>query len=679
MIQKIKSSIPVSILIILFHCYSLLSNQSYGKLSLTSTEVIPKKPGDTTLPSTEKELEELAALEQGRFKYTVEDYIAKPKLSKFQLSPDGRHLSYRKKGPNLKNSVYVKDLRTGKVKRVIEEKDELIRGYAWANNSRLVYVMDRGGNENYHLLAVNIDGTNQKELTPFDGVQASILELLSSDTNHIIISMNKNNPQVFEPYRINVNSGDLTLLYKNEDVFNPITEYNFDKEGKLQGFSRLIDGVRLHVYHQTLPGNFEKIKEMEWDECFTVISYDYASEYPHDAYVLSNLHTDKTQILKYDLVKDKVIKNLFSHDKYDVAGASFSKERDWELDYFTYTGDKYNIVPVSSYFKKLHQRITKKFPNYEYRIADQTDDESKYLIYITSDKLFGRYYLYNVAKDEFDSLFDLMPQLNEKDMAEMRPITFTSRDGKTIHGYITLPPTALNGERVPVIVNPHGGPQTIRDSWGFNREAQLFASRGYATLQVNFRISGGYGKKFLRSGYKQIGRKVMNDIEDGLAHVVEKGWVDSAKVAIYGCSHGGYATLRGMTKTPDLYACGVAYCGVSNLFTFINTIPAYWKPYIRMLKAIWYDEDIPQEKEIMKTVSPIFHVNKLEKPLFVIQGANDPRVTIDESDQIVRALRKRGLEVPYMVKYNEGHGFYNEENRIALYKAMLGFFAANLK
>ncbi|MEO1010943.1 MAG: prolyl oligopeptidase family serine peptidase, partial [Bacteroidota bacterium] len=246
------------------------------------------------------------------------------------------------------------------------------------------------------------------------------------------------------------------------------------------------------------------------------------------------------------------------------------------------------------------------------------------------------------------------------------------------HGYITLPKAALMGQKVPVIVNPHGGPQGIRDSWGFNPEAQLFASRGYATLQVNFRISGGYGREFLESGFKQIGRKAMDDVEDGLQYVIDQGWVDKDNAAIYGGSHGGYAVLRGLTKTPDLYACGVDYVGVSNLFTFMGTIPPYWKPYLKIIKEIWYDEDVPEEKAIMEEVSPVYQIDRIKKPLFVVQGANDPRVNIDESDQIVAALRNKGFDIPYMVKYDEGHGFGKEENRIHLYKAMMGFYAKHL-
>ena len=645
-------------------------------LNLTKGEL--EKPGDTSLPSSEEELKALANKEEGNYKYYVKDYFAKPASSSFQLSPDGTYMSYREKDENLKNHVYVKNIKTNDVQRVITEGEELIRGYGWANEGRLIYVMDKGGNENYHLFAVDIDGSNQKELTPYDNVRVEILTLLKEDKDHMVISMNKNNPQVFDPYKININTGEVEQLYENKDLANPIMGYEFDKDGNLRGFMRLKDGVNTQFYYAVEPGDFQLMHTTSWYESFSIINFDYASENPHDAYVASNLESDKVKIYKYDLAKKEVIEEIFAHDEFDAGGASISRHRNWELDYVSYNGEKGQIVPISKFYKKLHKKLSREFGDYNFYLSDRTDDESQYLIYVTSDKLYGRYYSYDVAKDKIKLLFDLMPQLKEEDMADMIPISFKSRDGLDLHGYITLPKEADNGP-VPVVVNPHGGPQGIRDSWGFNPEAQLFASRGYATLQVNFRISGGYGKEFLRAGFKEIGRKAMDDVEDGLQYVIDKGWVDKDRAAIYGGSHGGYAVLRGMTKTPDLYACGIDYVGVSNLFTFMETIPAYWTPYLPILKAVWYDPDIAEEKEIMNEVSPVFHVDKIKKPLFVVQGANDPRVNIDESDQIVRSLRQRGVDVPYMVKYDEGHGFAKEENRMDLYEAMMGFLAENLK
>lgn len=635
-------------------------------------------PGNPDLPSSDEELVQLAAMGDGNFAYTVEDYFAKPKASTFRFSPDGKYMSYREKDENGKRHIYVKEIATDQVKRAIEEKEELVRGYGWINNERLVFVMDQGGDENYHVYAVNLDGTDQKDLTPFEGVRAEFSELLKEDKDHIIVQMNQNNPQVFEPYKVNVVTGEMEQLYKNDDAANPIMGYDFDKDGKLKGFTKIRDGVEQDIYYAKEDGNFTLLKSLNWKDAFSIVQFDYATEYPHDAYVVSNLDTDKAEVLLYDLKEDKVIKNVFSNDNYDVSDLSVSRKRNYELDYFSYEGEKEVIVPVSDYYKKLHAKFEKQFDGKQYGIADFTDEEDHYLVYVTSDKLYGKYYSYDVAKDEFKELFNLMPQLREEDMAEMRPITFKSRDGLTLHGYITLPKAALDGQKVPVIVNPHGGPQGIRDSWGFNPESQLFASRGYATLQVNFRISGGYGKEFLESGFKQIGRKAMDDVEDGLQYVIDQGWVDKDKAAIYGGSHGGYAVLRGLTKTPDLYACGVDYVGVSNLFTFMKTIPPYWKPYLKIIKEIWYDEDVPEEKAIMEEVSPVYQIDKIKKPLFVVQGANDPRVNIDESDQIVSALRAKGFDVPYMVKYDEGHGFGKEENSIALYKSMMGFYAKHL-
>ncbi len=634
--------------------------------------------GNPELVSSDRELAELGNLDKGSYTYRVEDYFAKPKARSFKFSPNGKYLSYIEKDKNNKGHVYVKEIKTDKVTRVIEEKEELIRGYGWANNERLAYIMDKGGNENYHLFAANIDGTDQKELTPFDGVKVSILEVLKEDKDHMVISMNKNNPQIFEPYKINIITGEIEQLYVNEDVGNPISGYVFDKDGNLRGFSKIRDGVNFDLYYAKEKGKFEIIKQLNWKDSFSIIKFNYTSDNQHDAYVVSNLESDKSQVLLYDLKEGKKIKQLYANDNYDVSSISLSRKRNYELDYYSYEGEKKVIVPVSDYYKKLHKRITEKFPDHQYIITDKTDEEDKYLIFFQSDKLYGVYYSYDTINDEFKLLYNLMPQLKENDMAEMRSISFQSRDGLVIHGYITLPKEVIEGKKVPLIVNPHGGPQGVRDSWGFNPEAQLFASRGYATLQVNFRISGGYGKKFLESGFKQIGREVMDDVEDGLQYVIDQGWIDKDRVAIYGGSHGGYAVLRGLTKTPDLYTCGVDYVGVSNLFSFMKTIPPYWKPYLKIIKEIWYDEDNVEEKKIMEEVSPVYQIDKIKKPLFVVQGANDPRVNIDESDQIVKALRDKGYDVPYMVKYDEGHGFAKEENKVSLYKAMMGFFAKHL-
>lgn len=637
-------------------------------------------PGNTSLPSSKQQLEKLAAQEKGSYKYSVEDYFKKPMQSSFKFSPDGKFFSYMEKDDKGKRHVYVKNTTTDKVTRVIEEGKDLVRGYGWANNNRLIYIMDNGGNENFHLFAVNLDGANQKELTPFDGVRVNLLSILKDQKDYMIIEMNKDNPQVFEPYKININTGELQKLFENTDLSNPISGYDFDKDGNLKAYTQQQNGTDYVLYYRL--GNdkpFKKAKETNWQQQFAILEFNYASSNPHDAYVLTNLDNDTKEIVLYDFEKGKTIKKIFSNDTYDLSGTETSRKRGYELDAYYYTGEKSEVVPVSETYKKLYKKFKKQFGDKEVSISNVTDNEDKYLLYVGSDKLYGIYYFYDAEKDTFKEIFNLMPNLKEEDMAEMRPVKFTSRDGLTVYGYLTIPNGAKNGKKAPLIVNPHGGPYGPRDVWGFNPETQLFASRGYATLQVNYRGSGGYGKAFYLAGNKQIGRKMLNDLEDGVAYVKSLGMIDDSKIAIYGGSYGGLATLGSLVKTPDLYTCGVDYVGVSNLFTFFKSFPPYWKPYLKQVYAQWYDETSQTDIEIMKQVSPALNVDKITKPLFVVQGANDPRVNINESDQVVENLRKRGFDVPYMVKYNEGHGFGHEDNRLELYKCMMGFFAKHLK
>lgn len=647
-------------------------------IMMNAQNTTTKLPGDASLPSTKASLEKLISYDKGNFKYKVEDYFARPKASQFKISPDGNFLSYKEKDKDKKNHVYVKDLKTGKVTKAIEEKEDLVKSYGWLNKKRLFFTQDKGGNENLHLYAADIDGGNLKDLTPFDGVTLGSVKLIK-DTDFVVLTMNKNNKQIFEPYKINFITGEIIQLYENKDVNSPIDDYIFDKDGNLRGYIVLENGLTTKTYYKDLKTEkFNLIKSTDWSDTFSIIDFNDHSKNKDEAYVVTNLDSDKTKIVLYDLKKNEAIKDIYSNPVYDVSSIRVAgKSRNYELDYISYNGVKGETVPVSTFYKKVDGQLKSQFGDKEFSVVSSDDNNEKLLVVVGSDKLYGTYYEYDTKTKQTKLLYNLMPQLKEEDMAEMRPIEFKSRDGLTIYGYITLPKAALEGKRVPLVVNPHGGPQGIRDDWGFNPEAQLFASRGYATLQVNFRISGGYGKKFQKAGYKQIGRKAMDDVEDGVKYAIQQGWVDKDKIAIYGGSHGGYATLMGLIKTPDLYTCGVDYVGVSNIFTFFDSFPEYWKPYKEMVKQIWYDLDNPEEAKIAKEVSPVFQIDKIKKPLFVVQGANDPRVNINESDQIVKAMRAKGFEIPYMVKYDEGHGFGKESNRLELYSYMLGFFAEN--
>ncbi|MCX2479071.1 S9 family peptidase [Pedobacter sp. MC2016-15] len=641
----------------------------------------PKKtvPGNPALVSSKEELQKLMDASQGNFKYQVEDYFKAPKSSNFSLSPNGKSLAYKERNEQGKAVVRIKETSSGKVTTALEEKDKLIAAFGWANEGRLIYMMDNNGDENFHLYAVNTDGSNNIDLTPYEGVKANLINRLPENEDFVIVTMNLEDKQIFEPYRINTQSGKAEKLYENKDISNPINQFDFDKDGNLKGFNKISHLDIQHYYKTEKDQDFKLIKTTKWDDKFSILSFNYATENPDDAYVLTDLYNDKAQIVLFDFKKKKVIKKVYTDPVFDLSNLKLAKTRKWELDYVDYQGEKYTIKPISKSFRKIYADLQKKFKNYQIEITGRTLDEDQYLIKVSGDRQYGKFYHYDIATKKSTLLIELKPDLREEDMAVMKPIQFQSRDGLTTHGYITLPKEALNGKKVPVIVNPHGGPHLFRDLWGFNAEAQLFASRGYATLQINFRISDGYGKKFYQAGYHQTGRKIMADLEDGANYAIRQGWVDKQNVAIFGASHGGYATLMGLIQSPGLYKTGVDYVGISNITTFFKSLPSFTGPYIEWLKYIWYDIDTPEGKKLADEVSPIYFADKIKAPLFVVQGANDPRVNIAESDRIVEAIRKKGLDVPYMVKYDEGHGFIRESNQIDFYKAMMGFFSRHLK
>ncbi|WP_072281704.1 S9 family peptidase [Rappaport israeli] len=630
-------------------------------------------PGNTVLPSSDEALAKIAQLAKSDAPYQVADFFTLPEVSSYQISPDGKYLSWRKRNAQGKRDIWLRDIKTGEERLFITEGEDVIRAYGWVNEDHLVFMQDNGGDENYHIYAIGLDEQAPRDLTPFENVRATIINGLKEDKARIIIQMNKEDAQLFEPYLLNVVSGEMEKLYDNPQSEEPIEGFLFDKRGDLRMLTRIVNGQDADFYYK-IDGEFKKIKHVPFGETFDVLAFDERSDNPDDAYVVSSEDSDKSRIYRYDLKENKVIEEIFRDEVYDMGSVSLSRKRNYELDAIFYNGAKPQIIIKSETFagwmKDLENQLGSEN---KITIVDRDDDERQMIVVVASDKEPGSYYLYDSETKKLTQLTQLFSHLKREDMSEMMPIEFESRDGLTLHGYFSRPVQAKEEEKVPVVVYVHGGPQGVRDSWGFDPQVQLFTSHGYGVLQVNFRISGGYGKEFFNSGLGEVGRKTMDDVEDGVAYIIEQGWADPERIAIYGASHGGFAVLRGLIKTPDLYACGVDYVGVSNLFTFMNSIPPYWESARKMLYTIWYDPTDEKQQAIMNEVSPLQNADKITKPLFVVQGANDPRVNINEADQIVENLRARGVEVPYMVKYDEGHGFAKEANRLEMQQTMMGF------
>ena len=596
----------------------------------------------------------------------MEDFFRNPDTAAFSISPDGTRLAFARPWQHRMN-VYVREIATGVEKRITSATERDIAGFFWKGSDKIVYAQDSGGDENFHVYITDIKGGEARDLTPFDKVKAGILDDLEDDPVHMLIEMNNRNPEIFDVYRCDINTGELELLAENP---GNITGWMTDHDGKLRG-AAATDGVNTSIlYRTTEDEDFRVLITTNFKETFTPVMFAYDNKI---MYVESNLSRDKTAIFTFDPEKNETLDLIFEHPEVDVGGILHSKKRK-KITGFVYLTDRRHYKFVDSDREELQKSLEAFFPNYEVSVADIDDDERRVIVRTYSDRTRGTYYLFDRQDNSMSKLAELSSWLKEENMAPMKPITYTARDGLTIHGYLTLP-VDEEPKNLPLVVIPHGGP-SARDAWGFDSEAQFLANRGIAVLQVNFRGSVGYGKAFWQAGFKQWGRKMQDDVTDGVLWAVEQGIADKNRLAIYGGSYGGYAALAGATFTPELYACAVSYVGPSNIFTLLESIPPYWKPFIEME----YEEigDPSKDKELLEEVSPVFHADKIRIPLFVAQGANDPRVNKAESDQIVEAVRKAGQDVVYMVKDNEGHGFQNEENRFDFYRTMEEFFRKHL-
>ncbi|MGH1334872.1 MAG: prolyl oligopeptidase family serine peptidase [Aureispira sp.] len=599
----------------------------------------------------------------------LEDFFKNSEKSAYALSPNGQYFAYLAPYENRKN-IFVQKVGSAESKRVTNVIDRDLSGFFWGNNDRLLYVRDFGGDENFHLFSVTKEGADEKDLTPFDNVRTEIIDNLPEDETHLIIGTNHRNPQIHDPYRLNINTGTLTLLAENP---GNISSWITDHQGRLR-VAIATNGVNTSIlYRATEEEAFQAVLTTNFKEIVYPLYFDFDNV--ETVYALSNLGRDKVAIIKMNIRTGEELEVIYEHPDVDLTYLSYSRKRQVPTT-ITYTTWKRQHHFLDKEVEALYTRLHNDLGDYEISITSTNKEEDKFIVRTYSDRSLGAYYFYEKATDELIHITDVSAWLKEDNMAVMKPISYQSRDGLTIHGYLTMPQGGPT-KNLPVVVNPHGGPWA-RDVWGFNPETQFLANRGYAILQMNFRGSTGYGRKFVESAYKQWGLSMQDDITDGVQWLINQGIADPKRVAIYGGSYGGYATLSGITKTPDLYACAIDYVGVSNLFTFMETIPPYWELYREMLYEMVGNPNDEADSIQLRATSPVFHVDKIKVPLLIAQGAKDPRVNQDESDQMVEALQERGVTVEYLLKENEGHGFRNEENRFEFYRTMERFLDQHL-
>ena len=595
----------------------------------------------------------------------LRDFFRNPERSGFQVSPSGNTISFMQPYQSRMN-VFVQPRAGGEAVRVTNETERDVAGYFWKGSGRIVYQKDFKGDENFHVVAVDADGRNLVDLTPFEKVRANIIDDRIDHDDEIIIAMNKRDPEVFDVYRVDLNTKQLTLIAENP---GNVTGWVTDHSGCIR-LALVADGVNASILHRPDENTpFTTVITTNFKEQIDPLFFDFDNKL---LFASSNISRDKAAIVRVDPATAKEESVIFQHPEVDVSGLGWSRKRKVYTEVQFVTAKRQRKI-FDAEVEAIYADLQRQLPGYEIDLQSHNRDENIFVVAAWNDRTQGIRYLYDATSKTLTKLAEIAPWLHEGDLAEMRPVTYQARDGLTIHGYLTLPQGG--GKNLPLIVNPHGGPWA-RDAWGYNPEVQFLANRGYAVLQMNFRGSTGYGRAFWEASFRQWGKKMQDDVTDGVRYAIAQGIADPKRVCIYGGSYGGYCALAGLAFTPDLYACGVDYVGVSNLFTFLKTIPPYWKLMLDMFYEMVGNPET--DKELLTEASPVMHAGNIRVPLLIAQGAQDPRVNINESDQMVEALKKHGIAVEYLVKDNEGHGFANEENRFEFYEAMEKFLKEHL-
>ena len=589
-----------------------------------------------------------------------------PDKSAARISPDGKRLSYLAPVDGVMN-VWVGPLdNPDAAKPVTKDKKRGIRSYNWAfTNEHILYVQDEDGDEDFNIYKVDLASLETTNLTPIKNVRAQIQEVSHRFPKEILIGLNNRDPQYHDVHRLNIETGEKQLIQKNEQFAGFIS----DEDYRIRFASKVTDDGGSMLYKPTgKEGDeawevFLKIP-MEDDMSTTTAGFDKSGDV---LYLIDSRGRDTGALYTWNLKTDK--KDLVaSNPLCDVGGIMMHPtENTIQGVSFTYlrTEWEFKDKEVAEDYKYL-----KTVADGDITVASRTLDDKQWIVAFLLDDGPVKYYHFDRTSRKERFLFSNRKALEDQPLRKMHPVVIKSRDDLNLVSYLTLPPGSDadgNGrpeKPVPMVLNVHGGPWG-RDGWGFDPEHQLYANRGYAVLSVNFRGSTGFGKKFVNAGNKEWAGKMHDDLIDATDWAIKEKIAEPDKIAIMGGSYGGYATLVGLTFTPEKFACGVDIVGPSNIITLFKTIPAYWTPVVQMFKNRVGDHESEEGQKLLRERSPLTHVEKIQRPLLIAQGANDPRVKQSEADQIVDAMKEKKIPVTYVLFPDEGHGFARPENNLA--------------
>jgi dipeptidyl aminopeptidase/acylaminoacyl peptidase len=608
-------------------------------------------------------------------------FFGNPEISGGQLSPDGKWISFMKQYQGIMN-IWVKKFDEPFEKAVtLTDSKRPLQGYFWTDDSKyILYIKDKDGDENMNIYAVNpMDkGTagkvpESRNLTPLKEVAAQIFTVSKKNPDLLMVGLNDRDKAWHDLYQLKISNGQLTKIYENKDR---ITGYDFDWDENLRVLSKT-DQKGNTIMYKKVGDVLTPIYETSVTEQAYITGWSPDNKL---AYLVTNKgDLNLSSLFSLEIDNSKLTKiESDPNNKVDFGSLSMD-DNTKEIIYTAYVDDKTQYYWKNKEWEANYNYLKGKFPGREVSFQSSTKNNKKFLIAVTGDKYATEAYFFNTENKELILQYIPRPELKkvEQYLATMNSVHYKSSDGLEITAYLTLP-VGVSSKNLPVVMFIHGGPKGPRDQWGYNSYAQFLANRGYAVLQPNFRASGGYGKKFLNAGDLQWGKLMQDDITYGVKYLIEQGIANKDKVAIMGGSYGGYATLAGLAFTPDLYACGVDIVGPSNIFTLLESVPAYWESGRAFLYGMVGDPNTEEGKKRIREASPLFSADKIVKPLLIIQGANDPRVKKAEADQITVALREKGKKVTYLLADDEGHGFRKPVNNMAMFAETEKFLASIL-
>ena len=605
-------------------------------------------------------------------------FFGDPEISGAQISPDGQYIAFLKPLNKTRN-IWVKktDAPFDSAKPITNDTKRPIPGYLWSRDGKYVlYAQDKLGDENYNVYAVDpaaapvapAEVPAARNLTDLKGVRAMIYDVPRSEPDIIYVGLNDRDKSWHDLYKVRISTGERTLLRQNTDR---ITGWIFDLKDQLRLASRSADNGDTEILRVDEKG-FTKIYSCDvLETCEPVRFHKDGKRFYLETNKGEGENLEKLVLMDAETGKEELVERD-PENRVDFGSALFSEVSD-QLIATVYQYEKTRIYWKDKTFEADYKSLEGKLPGNEINFASHTRDEQLWLISAHSDTEPGQTFLFDRQSKKLTPQYKIREKLPRQDLAHMEAIRYESSDGLEIPAYLTLP-KGVHARNLPTLILPHGGPWG-RDAWGYNSFAQFFANRGYAVLEPNFRSSTGYGKKFLNAGNRQWGDKMQDDLTWGAKYLAAKGIADPKRTGIIGGSYGGYATLAGVTFTPELYAAAVSIVGPSNLITLLDSIPPYWEPIRKMFYQRMGDPNTPEGKAQLQRQSPLNAAGKIKTPLMVVQGLNDPRVNKAESDQIVIALRDRGFPVEYLVAPDEGHGFARPVNNMAMIAASEKFFA----